>query len=299
MRLKRKAIYSLIIGLIISIPVFPAEQVKRETVDEMGRRITYHYPPRRIISLAPNLTEILFSLEAGDLIVGVSDMCDFPEQAKGKPKIGGFSPSIERIVSLSPDIVFATTAGTRMETVAKLENLGIPVFVTRPGDASSIANEIELIGELIGRGKQGEEEADRFRKRIEWIKNQLSGSRRVKLLYLIWHKPLMAPGGGTFLSDAIEISGGESITSSASLKLVRLSPEEMVSGEPEVVFFPEIDKAEILKFKERWHLLPAVKNGRIYTINEDLILRPGPRIILGIEEMARILHPECFKEEKR
>ena len=107
----------------------------------------------------------------------------------------------------------------------------------------------------------------------------------------------MAPGEGTFLTDAIRIAGGESITSSLDQKLVRLSPEELARSEPEVIFLPPLTEGEMKWFKERYRFLPAVRKGRIYSLNEDLILRPGPRIVLGIEEMAKILHPEAFNKE--
>jgi len=282
------------IGLLLFIPLAGG---RREVRDELGRRVIYPYPPKRIISLAPNLTEILFAVDGGKLVVGVSDMCNYPEEVKAKPKVGGFSPSIEQVVSLAPDIVFATTAGTRMETITKLKSLGIPVFVTKPTDISSIAREIELIGTLIGKKKEGGKEAKRFQERIERIRKRLAGAKPVKVLYLIWHKPLMAPGKGTFLTDAIRIAGGESITSSLDQKLVRLSPEELARSEPEVIFLPTLTEGEMKWFKERYRFLPAVRKGRIYSLNEDLILRPGPRIVLGIEKMAKILHPEAFNKE--
>ncbi len=249
-------------------------------------------PPNRIISLAPNLTEILFAMGLGDRIVGVTNFCDYPEDSKGKPKVGGmYNPSLEAVVSLRPDMVIVTPDGNLKEFEERLRSLSIRTYIFKARRLYELSDEIRRLGGALG----FTEKAEVFAKDIEEAFNRYKalGTRHKgkKSLFIIWPEPLIVAGSGTAIDDAISLLGYENIASKANIAYPKYSVEEIMRQAPDVIFIGKGHadvKAASRNIIEKLSEVPAVKHGEVYFIS-DSIYRLGPRIIQGIDEMARCL----------
>ncbi|WP_367360750.1 ABC transporter substrate-binding protein [Syntrophus sp. (in: bacteria)] len=266
-------------------------------MDETGRRVFVPDAPRRIVSLAPDISEILFALGLEKEIVGVSQFSDYPDAAKGKPKVGSYvSLSLERILSLSPDLVIGTTNGNRREAVNRLEQAGLNVYVVNPERFSDIYRTIINLGRITGRETAARQLADSMRKRAERIVSRTASCPRPKVFVQIDSHPLVTVGGSTIYSELIAMAGGHNIAARAPGKYPRYNLEALISKQPDVILLsPMVQRASRngdLDFWSRWQSIPAVRNSRIHLVNADLTDRFSPRIVQGLEEIAGILHPE-------
>lgn len=264
--------------------------------DMVGREVTVNGPPRRIVSLAPSLTEIVYALGAQELLVGVTTVCDYPPEALKKPKIGGMvNPSLEGIVTLRPDLVLATTEGNRDETVRQMAELGIPTYVVSPKDFNGVVEAIARIGQLIGREEMARQVGGDLERRRDRVVAATRGRPRPRVLYLVWADPVIVPGRSTLITDLIGMAGGASISADEWIEWPRLSLEQVVARAPEVIIMATHNVAHVDDSLRRWReqkiFLPAFKAGRVHTIDGDLIHRPGPRIVDGLEGLTRIIHP--------
>ncbi len=271
----------------------------REVTDETGRHVAVPVDVRRIVSLAPNLTETIYALGAQDRLVGVTNYCDYPADALKKTKIGtALNPSLEAIVGLKPDLVLATTAIDRLETVQALERLGISVYATDPHTVDGILVSIRNVGDVIGAPQQGDALATSLASRLAQIKQQLAGSAPKRILFVVWEKPLITMGKNTFLADAVRRAGGESVIH-LTQNWPTVSLEEAVRQQPDALVFasgdPQNTEKEYanLSAEPGWRVLHAVEQRHIITVS-DAIARPAPRLIDAIEELARALHPDAF-----
>lgn len=269
--------------------------------DDLGREVRIEEAPQRIVSHVPGITEILFALGLDERIVGVSEYCDYPEAAKAKPKIGDFfNPSIERIVDSNPDLVF--TNGSVDYVMTQLDSLGINYIVLDPEDIDGILRDIELVGEVTGTGKKAGEVIEDMRDRMARVSARVRDAPRVKTFYTFATTDLNAPwtaGPGSFVDSLITMAGGENIAARALAPWVQLSIEEVVAADPEVIIVDASHGSAVTSIAELkrhpvWQGVAAVKQGRIYPVDGDLVNRPGPRIAEGLEEMAKIIHPELF-----
>ncbi|HHV62051.1 MAG TPA: cobalamin-binding protein [Firmicutes bacterium] len=272
-------------------------------VDDAGRQVTINKEPTRIVSLAPSNTEILFALGLGNRVVGVTTYCNYPPEATKKEKIGGFAdPSIERIISLSPDLVLAVKMGENI--VRGLEKLGVPVVVVDPKSFKDTLRVIRLIGQVTGRDGAAASLVSDMEKRVKSITERVKGipgSKRPKVYYEIWHDPLMTAGPGTLINDIINLAGGVNVASDAGAPYPEYSLEVLLAKNPDIMIHSyghaggEAPAIEEIKRRKGWSAMSFVKTGRIYLVNADIITRFGPRIVEGLEQFARIIHPELFK----
>jgi len=270
-------------------------------IDEVGREVFLPHPPRKIVSLAPNITEILFSLGLDKEIVGVSIHCNFPEKAKAKVGVGSYiSLDFERIVSLKPDLIIATGAGNTRDMVERLEKLGFPTYVIFPKNFNDVLKSIGHLGQVVGREKEAMGIVQGMSRRRQRVIELTQGLPRPKIFLQIGEAPIVTVGKQSFADDLIRLAGGENIAGEEKEMYPRLGMEEILKRSPEVILIssmnPKGDYQKALQEWSRWKMIPAVKNGRIHLIDSDLIDRPSPRIINGLEEIARILHPEKFKK---
>jgi iron complex transport system substrate-binding protein len=268
-------------------------------LDETGRRVAVPVTVRRIVSLAPNLTETLYALGAQDRLVGVTDYCDYPPEARTKPRVGGVrNPSLEAILAQKPDLVFATTAINRLETVQALERLRIPVYATDPRSVAGVLVSIRHIAELIGAGAQGEALTAHLETQLAELRQRLAGSVPKRALFVVWEDPLISIGPRTFLADALRLAGAESVVQ-ATQDWPQLSLEEVVRQHPEYVVFASSDassgakQSEELRARPVWRDLAAVRQHHVAIVS-DAIDSPAPRLIAAVEQLARELHPEAF-----
>lgn len=286
-------------------PVSPPSQL--EVTDEVGRRVAIPVPVRRIVSLAPNLTETIYALGAQERLVGVTDYCDYPPEAKQKAKVGGaVNPNLEAIVALKPDLVLAQAFTlNRRETVEALERLGIAVYSTNSRTVEGILDSTQHVAEVIGSREQSATLLKELRARLDEMKRRLADRRPRRVLFVVWTEPLVSIGQHTFIADALRLAGAESIVETAQ-DWPRISLEEVVLQQPDFLVFASSHSETVrttvddLASRPGWRGLEALRNRRIAIVS-DAINRPAPRLVEALEELARQLHPEAFadKTEKR
>lgn len=288
----------LLISLTVVFAAFCAsESFSREVTDEIGRKVNIQQFPRRIISLAPGITETLYTLNLDDNIAGVTTFCDWPASARKKPQIGGFTnPSIEKIVSLKPDLILATADGNRKDTVRQLERIGLPVYVINPSNTNGILKSILHIGEITHRVKEAMALTGKLQKRLNNIATQTKLKSKPRVFFQIGLDPIITVGSGTLINEVIERAGGINVAGLDTARYPRYSAEGIVAGAPDIILFaPMAGDKEFTAVKSFWKKLgaiPAVKNDTFYHIDTDLISRASPRIVDAIEIMALIFHPE-------
>jgi len=271
--------------------------------DGMGREVSIDKVPQRIVSHVPSITETLFALGLEERVVGVSDYCDYPEEAKLKPSIGNyFNPTIESIVALEPDLVL--TDG-HSQNINGLEALGITFFVIDPKDIEGILKDIELLGKITGVEKKAKALVSDMNGSLAQVVSRAEGAPKVKVFYVFDATDLNNPwtaGPGSFVDSLITMAGGENIAAQAQGAWVQFSIEQLVGSDPEIIMVDTIHGTAIVSEEElrahpAWREITAVKQGKIYRVDGDLVNRSGPRIIQGLEEMAEIIHPELFTTE--
>ena len=298
---KRSAKYFFLLVLVTCIAGTGSEAASSQSrfVDEVGREVVFSFPPKRIISLAPNVTEILFGLGLDTEIVGVSTLSDFPEGAKRKARVGSYvSPDFEKIVSLKPDLTVATGVGNTREVVDRLDKLGFPTYVIFPKNVDDILKSIEHLGQVVDRIKEATVIVQGMKKRREQVTARIRDRYRPRVFLLVGEAPIVTVGKGSFADDLIRLAGGENIAGDQKEMYPRLGMEEVLQRAPEVILIssmnPKAEYPKVLQGWSQWKSIPAVKQGRIHIIDSDVIDRPSPRIIDGLEAMARILHPQAF-----
>ncbi len=284
-------------GILTGMP-FMAHITPRTFVDDLGRKLFLAKAPTRVISLAPSITEILYAIGLNNEIVGVTEFCDYPPVAQQKPKIGYAQPNIEAIVALQPDLVLAPRAFLRADLLAKLEQLKIPTFVVDPESFEEIPSRIQTVGRILNRSSSADGVASAMRQRIASIRNKMETVARVRVLYVLNSQPLITVGPGSYLDQVINVAGGANIAAGTTVPYPHFSMEAVLKEDPEIIIFP-IGKAEGIPLSEqqewlRWTSVSAVKQGRLHQIPADVLNRPGPRIVEGLEALARIIHPEVF-----
>jgi len=256
--------------------------------------------PQRIISLAPNMTEVLFALGLGNRIVGVTSFCDYPAEAKGKPKVGGMSnPSLEAVISLKPDLVVMTIDGNPREFEERLRSLGIKTYVFKACRLRELPKGIRDLGKALGVQEEAETFAREFEAAVKRVgaregmtgTHTLSAMKRV--LFIVWPEPLIAAGPGTVIDDALTLIGLDNIASDSRVSYPKYSIEEIIRRAPEVIVIGRgMDHKDIEKISagllKRLHSVPAVRNKRVFYVSDDLY-RLGPRTIRGIDEISRLV----------
>lgn len=267
----------------------------RTIIDELGRDVHVTAQPQRIVSLAPSVTEILFALGAGDRVIGVTSYCDFPPEARLKESVGDtLKPSVERIVALRADLVIVSTASQVESSVQKLEELGIPVYVSNPRSVEGVLESIDKMGELIDVRDVARELTRKLRSRILSIESRAVGPAPPSVFVILGTEPLITAGGASFINDLVSRAGGRSISSDVKGDYPQYSLETAVAKQPEIIFL----QAGGNVLPERLRQTPAARAGRVYRLDDDLLLRPGPRVVDGLEQMAAKIHPEAFKDEQ-
>ncbi len=284
---------------IVLLALFAAAGRAGVLTDHLGRRIEVPDHPARIVSLAPSLTETLYALGAGDRVVGVTDYCDFPPEAKTKAKVGGMiSPNMERIVALHPNLVLMTREGSRKETLDALERLNLPTFVVETQRLDDVARMIRDIGQAIGEAAQGASVATQLERRIGAVQSAVNARPARRALFLVWLQPVISVGRGTFLADLLERSGVQSASEASAQPWPHLSIEEIVRQDPEYIIVPKSQdfsptRDELMRLPG-WKDLTAVRGDKILYM-PDAIQRAGPRIGEMMEILARAVHPGAFR----
>ena len=267
--------------------------------DSRGRDLILPAPPQRIVSLVPSVTEIAYALGGEDRLAGVTDFCDWPPEAQKKPRVGGMlAPNLELIIALKADLVVATTEGNRQETVDQLQRLGIPVFTVNPRRLSDVMTVIAQVGELTGRRAAVGPLVESLRRRVEAVDRAVRPYPRPKVLYVLWPEPLIVPGREGLVTELIDLAGGASVTAGEADSYPRFSLEAVVARAPEVIILARhgADGTPLARAPwERLTTLPAVRGGRVHSVDGTYLHRYGPRVVDGLELLARMIHPKAFR----
>lgn len=298
---KRGITYSVVFVLLlgcIGLSLTGCKQVPATFTDGVGRSITLEKTPEKIVSLSPAHTEILFALGLGDKVVGVSNWCNKPEEALEKEKVGdAFSLNKEKLVSLKPDIVFIPGSADSPQ-VKEIEDLGIPVYVSNPATVSEVFEEIERVAEVTGVADKGRQLVEEMQEELGKLKGKLEEHEGPKPTVLIVLDPdLWTVGPGSFLDEVLTLAGGENVVSDVDLQYLQVSMEEVLVRDPDVILItvPE-DQSAGLQAMPGWSELRAVREGKVYYVDGDLVSRPGPSIVDGVKEIARYLYPDLDLE---
>jgi iron complex transport system substrate-binding protein len=264
-------------------------------VDDLGRTVRLPHPARRIVSLAPSLTETLFALGAGDAVAGVTSYCTYPEAAREKPEVGGLiNPSHEAIVALRPDLIVLSMEGNVREDFDRLTEIGAAVFVSNPRSLADIRKSIRQLGTLTGRADTAAALANRLMSEEDDIVRSAAGQRVGTLLIVSIH-PLIVAGGGTYLSGLLEAAGAVNLAAGSPSSYPALSREAVISADPDLLLVSaEVVADTSLLFEEfpEWTMLRAAQRGRIYRVDSDLVSRPGPRAVEALRLIARLVRGE-------
>ena len=260
--------------------------------------------PGRIVSLAPNITEILYELGAADRVVGVSTNCNWPEDAKAKQTVGSFwQPDREAILQCRPDMVFSLWFEQQKQVADSLERLGYRVVTLRLDTVQELYDAIGKIAEATGSENEGKDLTIKIKDDFRRVSEKVAGVETPRVLWVVQEEPLRVAGRDTFLNSLIEMAGGVNAVGETIQQYPALSKEELIRSGPQVIIESSMTDvnmdAQRKAAEKRWQEFgnfPAVRDGRIYVIGSDMVLRLGPRTGEGVEKLARLLHPEVFDE---
>ncbi|NMB55122.1 MAG: cobalamin-binding protein [Leptolinea sp.] len=285
----------------------PAIESPRSTAivmtDGLGRRVTLSQPAQRIISLAPSNTELLFAIGAGGQIIGRDSFSDYPPEAAALQDIGGpsFGSNMEMITKLQPDLILAAEINT-VEQVADFKKLGLTVYyLSNPADLTGLYTNLEIVGKLTGREQKAAELSESFKKRIAAVDEKIAGiTQRPVVFYEVDGTDPAKPwttGPGSFMDKMIRQAGGVNAGGNLPIQWAQISQEELILQNPDLILLGDAKYGttiEMVKQRAGWDAIKAVQKDRIITFNDDLISRPGPRLVDGLEALAKAIHPELF-----
>ena len=292
--LQLKHIFTFSIFFLIAAGSLPAPGATFK--DSMGREITLHKAPTRIIPLAPSLTEIVYFLGLGEHVVGVTEFSYYPSEATTKPKVGSYvNLNVERIISLSPELAIGTKDGNQPGVIELLEQAGIQVFIVNPRNVKDVIETISQIGRVCGVSEKAGLVSNQLNQRLERVQSAVAGKDRPLVFLQINLRPIMTVNRNTFHHDLITLAGGRNLAQDEPITYPRISREEVIRRQPDVIIISSMDRGggfeEARQEWLQWTSIPAVKTNRVHLINSDLTDRPSPRIIDGLEAMVRVIHP--------
>ena len=274
--------------------VWPATAVSGElrVTDDAGRTVVLVQPARRIVSLAPHITEMLHAAGAGERIVGAVEYSDYPPAARSVARIGSYTRlDIERVLALKPDLAIGWASGNHRADLEKLEQLGIPLYVSEPRRLEDVAGNLERFGELAGSAAVARRAADDFRARRAALHKQYSARPAVRMFYEIWNQPLMTVNGEQVISDVVRLCGGENVFADLKTLAATINVEAVLAADPEAIVASGMDeqRPEWLDDWRRYPMLRAVQRDNLFFIPPDLLQRHTPRLLDGAEQLCRAL----------
>jgi len=270
--------------------------------DDSGREVHLKAPARRIVTLAPHAAESLYAAGGGDKLVGTVDYSDYPPAAKKVPRVGGYSRvDLEAVVALKPDLVIAWESGNNMTQVEKLKALGLAVYVFQPNRMEEVAGQLERLGQLAGSEAIANPAAERFRQRLNSLRQANAGKPKVRVFYQIWKAPLMTVGGPQIISDAIRLCGGENVFGQLGQMAPTVSVEAVLETNPEAIVATGMGDArpEWLSDWDKWTQMTAVKRDNLFHIHPDIMQRHTPRILDGAEQLCAHLDVARSRRPKK
>lgn len=263
--------------------------------DDAGNEVTITKQPERIVSLAPADTELLFAVGGGKHVVGVTTYCDYPEEVKSIAKVGDFAaPNIEAVAAAKPDLILAT-AGVQADVVKQLQALGATVVVIDPQNLDGVYTDIQRVGDIVGSHEEASDLVKSMRTDVADIQTAVSKEPSVTAFVEIGQNPLYTVGSGTLIDELVKLAGGTNVVTAAGY--VPYATEQVVKANPSVYLATKGSGSDPAQIEKRagYSAIDAVKNGRVIILDDNLVSRPGPRVVLGLKEIAKGLHPDAFK----
>jgi iron complex transport system substrate-binding protein len=276
---------------LLSAQNLPATDAVLSVVDDTGVVVTLAHPATRIISLAPSMTELLFSLGAGERILGVMDYSDYPAQALQIPIVGRFDMlDMEQIVALQPDLVVAWLTGNPRNAIQRLKDLGIAVYTAEPDSMLSISEQLLRLGKLTGQGGQAENLSQQLLSQLATIAANEDANPPVRVFYQVWHSPIISVGGTELINDMINRCGGSNIFAELPVG-PRVNLEDVLLRDPEVIIASGSDRESPAWLNDwlRWPEMSAVRNQHLYAIEPDLVQRHSLRALQGLQQMCEFI----------
>ncbi len=263
--------------------------------DDLGRGVDLSPPAERVLTLAPNLTELLFAAGGESVLVGASQADDYPPAVEALPRFGTYPLDVEAVVALRPDLVLATAEVNNPDDARALAEAGIPTYFLSFDALDDVPRALRTVGTLVGSERQADEAAAAFEAAMQALEERADGGPRPRTLLLIGDETLFAFGGASYTQELVRAAGGESVTARFDGEAVTLSEEFVLEAAPEVIvggWGEAYDVRRFLELHPAFEAVPAVAAGRVYSLDPDLLLRPGPRLVDGVAELARVLRPE-------
>jgi iron complex transport system substrate-binding protein len=267
----------------------------------VGRQLMVTQDPQRIVALAPSITEIIFALEQQHRLKGVSRFSDFPPEAKQLPKVGSYVHlDVERIVALQPDLCIGVRDGNPLTAVRRLKAINIPFYAVDPKDLASVMKSILAIGDILDASAKARNIVADMRRRIDTVIEQ---TRRIEhkpgIFVQIGISPIVSVGNGTFINELITLAGGVNVAAGSN-PYPRFSREQVISLAPDVMVISSMARATVFEQVKaqwmQWPAIPAVRNQAVHIAPSNIFDRPTPRLVIGLEQMARYIHPQLFGE---
>ncbi|MFY9941037.1 MAG: cobalamin-binding protein [Desulfobacterales bacterium] len=290
-----RSVLKIIIGAILTLTT-PQAATAATVIDQMGRSVEVPDDPRRVVALAPSITEIVFALGCEDRLAGATRFSNFPPAAKRLPRVGSYVHlDLERIVALSPDLCIAVKDGNPKAVIQRLEALQIPVYAVNPINLGAVGDTILEVGQLLNARQPAERLVAEMNARIEAVKVQVAGSSsRPRVFFQIGISPIVSVGSETFIHELITMAGGTNVTAGA-VPYPRFSREEIFALAPEILIITSMDRNQsFLEAKiewQQWPEIPAIRDQRIHLVDSDLFDRASPRLVDGLELLVGLLHP--------
>jgi iron complex transport system substrate-binding protein len=286
----RRALFPAAAAFLVCLSAVRAQV---SVVDDIQRTVSLRTPARRVVALAPSITESLFAIGAADQVVGVTDYCNYPPVARTRPHVGGMiNPNIETVVALKPDLIAMSMEGNIRDDFRRLTGLGFPVVVTNPRSFEGIYRSLNQLGVLTGHADSAAHLVAALRAQ-EAALRALGEERPVRTLLVVSVQPLLVAGRNTFLHELLEAAGATNLAAYARGNYPAYSRETVIANNPDVILVTSDalgDVSALTGLFPEWSIVAAVRHGRVYRVNSDLVTRPGPRAVDALESLVHILH---------
>lgn len=282
----------LLLSLAAFLFCFASARAEVAVRDDSGQWVRLAQPARRIVSLAPHMTENLYAAGAGERLVGTVEYSDYPEAAHNLPRVGGYTRvDLEAVMGLRPDLVVVWQSGNAQAQIERLRALGVPLYVSQPNRIEDIAAELERLGTLAGSEAQARAAVERFRARLVALREEYAGRAPVRTFYQVWHRPLMTVGGAQIISTGLRLCGGENVFESLPRLGHQVTVEAVIRANPEAIVASGVGEGqpESLDDWRRWKSIAAVAQDNLFFVPPPLIQRHTPRFLDGVERLCRQL----------
>ena len=279
----------------------PALSLAKTVIDQLSRQVHVPDRPQRIVAMAPSITEIIFALDLSDRLVGATQYSDYPSAAKKLPKVGSYVHlDVEKIVALSPDLCIAVKDGNPISVVRKLESVQIPVYAVDPRNLNAVMDTLLELGQLLDVDSRAEAVVSAMSHRIQQVKKRVvCADHTPGVFFQIGISPIVSVGTATFIHELIVLSKATNLAQGPT-PYPRYSKEQVIGLGPDVMIITSMAREAVfdqVKAEwQQWRELPAVKNDRIYLVDSDVFDRASPRLVEGLEMLARLIHPQCFSD---